>query len=304
MSLSPVDAVCAVTGTHKLKGWAKVAPAAQGQLDAILGGETNLLSQAARDFLRPKFGGLGAKTEEQQAQELTGVVADKAAIPYLTDEGNATAPTTYSLAGPTAQADYDFRGKKAAAELYTATFSDGPVITIVAPKAPEAGYHTHTVAEMLKAASCLPKPGRSVINTIMLNAVVNPDDAYWAAQYSTPDFHSYMTAGAAGVITVYPDKVGTQLPGANYQKSAMVHETGHTWSYKTWGEDTTKGKWLEWKAAMDKDVVALSGYATNSIAEDIAETMSIYVGTRGTPKGAEYRKIAPARFAMLDAEYK
>jgi type VI secretion system secreted protein VgrG len=87
-------------------------------------------------------------------------------------------------------------------------------------------------------------------------------------------------------------------------KGTMAHETGHTWSYKTWGEDETKGKWLDWKGAMAKDKVSVSGYAMKAIAEDVAETIQVYVTTEGSPRKAEYRKIVPNRFGVLDKEYK
>jgi hypothetical protein len=69
-------------------------------------------------------------------------------------------------------------------------FKDGIKVSIIAPKAPEPGYHNHTVQQAADAASYLPKANRSVIKTILLNAVVNPDDAYWAGEYHLPDFHS------------------------------------------------------------------------------------------------------------------
>jgi hypothetical protein len=111
------------------------------------------------------------------------------------------------------------------------------------------------------------------------------------------------TAGVQGVVTIYPDKTTNALPDENGRRSAMVHETAHTWSYKTWGTDKTKGKWVEWKKAMDADKTAVSGYAMAAIAEDVAETIRVYVSTKGTPRFAEYEKIVPNRFAMLKAEY-
>jgi hypothetical protein len=112
-----------------------------------------------------------------------------------------------------------------------------------------------------------------------------------------------MTAGAAGVVTIYPDKATNTLPDNTGRRSAMVHETAHTWSYKTWGQDTTKGKWLDWKKAMDDDKAAVSGYATSAIAEDVAETIRTYVSTKGTPKFEEYKKIVPHRFEIVKTEY-
>jgi hypothetical protein len=44
--------------------------------------------------------------------------------------------------------------------------------------------------------------------------VVNPKDAEWAVAYNTPNFHSYMTAGAAGVVPgeAAPTPVPTPTP--------------------------------------------------------------------------------------------
>lgn len=303
-TMSPIDAKSAVTGVHKLKGWSKVASADQNILDNLFGGEVNQLSQASRDNLRGSFAGLNARSEDDQAKVLTGVIGDKAAKPYLANEPMATAAVKFKLEGPTAQKDYDFRGKKADAEFWLAKFDDATQIKIIAPKAPEVGFHYHSVQEAADAASYLPKESRAVINTILLNVVENPEDAHWAVQYNTPNFHSYMTAGAAGEVTIYPNKVVKPLPDAQGMRSSMVHETGHTWSYKKWGNDTTKGKWVDWKTAMDKDKTSVSGYAMADIAEDVAETVKVYGSTKGSPPFDEYRRIIPNRFTILDQEYK
>ncbi len=303
-SMTPIDAKASVTGVHQLAGWGKVASGDQTILDSMLGGETNMLSQTSRDHLRPMFPTLSAQSDTEQANTLRGLITDKDAIPSVVDEPVTTAKVEYTLTGPTERKNYAFRGKTADAEEWLVEFKDGIKVSIIAPKAPEPGYHNHTVQQAADAASYLPKANRSVIKRILLNAVVNPDDAYWAGEYHQPDFHSYMTAGAAGVVTIYPDKATKSLPGENYMRGTMIHETGHTWSYKTWGSDESKGKWLEWKKAMDADKVSVSGYAMASIAEDVAETIQIYVSTQGSPRFEEYRQIVPQRFAMLDKEYK
>jgi hypothetical protein len=209
----------------------------------------------------------------------------------------------YALTGPTEQKKYPFSGKKADAEQWEVSFTDGVKFPIIAPKAPKPGLHNHSVDQVADAASYLPKIARSKITKVVLNIVTNPEDPYWAAQYHEPGFHSYMTAGKAGVVMIYPDK--SLPPDANEMRGTMIHETGHTWSYQQWGDDQTKGKWAEWRKAMNKDKVAVSGYAKKAIAEDVAETVKIYVATQSSPnKKAEYRKIVPNRFAMLDKEYK
>lgn len=224
-------------------------------------------------------------------------------MPGWTAEPMQKQIATVTLAGPTAKQDFEFTGKKTDGEEWVATFSDGVSTKIVAPKAPTAGHHNHSVQEAANAACFLPKSARSLITLIMLNPVVNPKDAEWAVTYNTPNFHSYMTAGVTSVVTIYPDKETNALPAVDGQRSAIVHETGHTWSFKTWGQDTTKGKWVDWKKAMDDDKTSVSGYAMSAIAEDVAETIRVYVGNKDTPRFAEYQKIVPHRFEILKKEY-
>jgi hypothetical protein len=210
---------------------------------------------------------------------------------------------SYKLSGATKIKDFEFRGLKANAESYVATFKDGADVTIIAPKAPKKGFHNHTVKQTAESAAYLPKSARKLITQVVLNATTNPDDPFWAVEYATPNFHSYMTAGVAGVVTIYPDKKTNALPTDNYRHGTMAHETGHTWSYKTWGTDKTAGRWVDWKAAMDKDKVAVSAYARASIAEDVAETIQVFVTTKGSPKFLEYKAQVPARWAILTADY-
>jgi hypothetical protein len=187
------------------------------------------------------------------------------------------------------------------AEQYTATYSDGASIVIVAPKAPKKGYHYHTVKEAADAATYLPAKSRSLVKRIVLNPADNPDDSKWAVVYNDPDFHSYMTAGADGQVTIYPDKA-EPMPGAGVMRGSLIHETGHTWSYQNWGTNTKEGKWVDWQAAMNRDRTSVSGYAMKSISEDVAETVQVYGSTKGKPKYDEYKAIVPNRLAMLEKE--
>lgn len=291
----------AVAAAHALPGWTKLSGEDQGILDALLGGESNDLSGAARKAFDGQLKDLKAKTADKQAMALKGIMAVR---PGVVAEQVSTRAVGYKVGDPTAEKDYSFQGAKTDAEIRVIEFDDGVSLKLIAPKGPTAGYHNHTVEQTAKAASYVPKSARAVINTILLNANTNPDDPYWAVQYKTPDFHSYMTSGISGVVTIYPDKDSKELPDDNYMRGTMVHETGHTWSYKTWGKDTTKGKWLDWKAAMDKDELSVSDYATNAIDEDVAETIQVYATTKGSDRFTEYSKMVPNRFAILDKEYK
>jgi hypothetical protein len=301
-SLRPVDARVAQTAVHALGGWSKLKPAEQSTVDNLLGGETNDLSNAARQYLRPKLPQLSTKSEEEQGKTLTGLIGNQAAMPAVVDEHVDAKPVEVTLAGPTEKKGFAFRGKTADAESWQATFSDGTKVEIVAPKAPEPGYHNHSVQDAADAARYLPKQNRAAIKQILLNAVVNPQDSYWAAQYHRPDFHSYMTAGAAGIVTIYPNKTEKPMPNANYMRGTMIHESGHTLSHKLWGNDETKGKWLDWRKAMAADGVSVSGYAMAALGEDVAETIQVYGSTKGTPRFEEYKAMVPNRFAILTRE--
>ncbi len=303
-SMQPVEARAAVTAVKKLAGWNKLPKEDQPMLENMLKGESNAVSAAARKKLQGMLTTLASQTDVEQAKALSGLISAKESLPSVVNEPVTTVAIKYELEGPTTEKDYQFRGKKADAEKWTVKFEDGISLTIIAPKAPEKGYHNHTVQKAAESASYLPKSNRSAITTILLNVVVNPDDAHWAVEYKTPDFHSYMTAGKSGIVTIYPDAEVKPLPSDNYMRGTMIHETGHTWSYKTWGTDTKAGKWVDWKQAMDKDKASVSGYAMASIAEDVAETIQVYTSTQGSPRFAEYREIVPNRFQILDAEYK
>jgi hypothetical protein len=301
-SMEPVEATAAVTAVQALAGWSALAAADRSMLESLIGGESNLLSQTARDHLAGQFATLRTQPAVQQASTLAALISTEEAMPRLADEPVAGILVPYDLEGPTDQPAYPFRGITADAEVWTARYIDNILFPIIAPKAPQAGYHYHTVEQVADVAARVPAEARGVITRILLNPVESPDNDYWEAEYEETDFEAYMTTGAGGVVTIYPDT--DALPGEDAMPGSVIHETGHAWSLRTWGRDTTQGKWLEWQAAMDSDKAAVSGYAHESILEDVAETIRVYVGTQGTPTFEEYRSIVPHRFAMLDREYR
>ncbi len=305
-SLQPVEARLAVAALAKQPGWSAVSEADQGRLASLLGGETNALSSTARAAFKALIADTGwsGKSKADQARDLTGLLTSSTARPGLVDEPvDHLEAAPFTLTGPTLKKNHAFRGSTEDADVYDITFAGtGQVVKLYGPHAANTSRAFHTAQQVAEAVARLPEGSRKVVKTVTLNAVDNPDDAYWAQQYNDPTFHSYMTAGAAGEVTIYPSTGST--PSENYMRGTMIHETGHTWSKQAWGEDTTKGGWVKWKAAMDSDRASVSNYATNSLDEDVAETIQIYGGSTGTPAHDEYRRIVPARFAILDAELK
>lgn len=298
----PVDAKAGVGAMHRLGGWNTVPDADRVTLDALIGGETSSRSEATRSKLRGDFTAVKAMSAADQATRLTGLItsADKPFTAEESTEKLVAAP--YTLAGPTAKAGHAFRGATVDAEVWVVNFTDtaGGSVEIIAPKDPfAAGVLQHTVKEAADSVAIMPPASRKVTKSISLNPVTNPDDPYWAGQYNMPGFHSYMTAGAAGEITVYP---GSVKQTDNVMKTSVLHETGHTWSYRQWGKSSADAKWQPWKDAMASDRTSVSKYADASVDEDVAETVSVYGSTYGSPAYDEYAAMVPARFAILDKE--
>ncbi len=302
--LTVVEAKTAAAALAEQAGWSKVPVADQTRLVALVGGESSALSASARTALKALLddGDWGTKSADDQGQALVGLLTSDAARPNVVDEPvDHLKPAKFTLSAAALVKDHEFRGSKQDADLYTQTFDgSSDTVKIYAPHSPSSSKVFHTVQQTAEAVARLPEGSRKVVRTVTLNAVDNPDDAYWAREYGDPNFHSYMTAGASGDVTIYPSSGST--PSENYMRGTMIHETGHTWAYKTWGNDETRGGWVKWKEAMGKDKISVSDYATNSIAEDVAETIQIYGGSKGTPTFDEYRTMVPARFAILDAQ--
>lgn len=302
-SLQPLDARLGVETARDSKGWSKAT--SSGIVENLLAGETNELSAAAQGAFRGDVssGAFKVKSDTDQATFLDGLLTSGAARPSVVSEPVTATAKQLTRCGPTVEKDHDFRGKKEDANVYTLTFDDGQVIKVFAPvtMGPEMAWHS--IDQIEEAVSKLPDASRKVAADVTMNAIENPDDARWAVAFNDPNFHSYMTASKDGNVTIYPDDDGT-VQSQDYMNGTMIHETGHTWSYKQWGTDTTKGGWVKWQTAMDTDKTSPSNYATNTIAEDVAETIQLYASTKGKPAYDEYKAILPNRFAILEAEMK
>jgi hypothetical protein len=301
--LRPVEAKLALQAVTGLPGWASLAAADKTAVSSLLGGEFNDASNAVRAAVRPTFLALRARRAPDQAKVLRGLLVAGTGPAVVAEEVHV-APVTLKLTGPKLVKNHQFVGVKADAESWQAHYGDGAVVTIWTPKAPVPGFHHHSVQEAADAARYLPKKSRAALKQIVLNPVVNPKDAEWAVRYKRPNFHSYMTGGSTGIMTIYPSAAASPMPSAGYMRGTMVHEVGHTITDKGWGTDTTKGKWKTWATAMAADRVSVSAYANVSIHEDVAETIQAYESTKGTPAFNEYRAIVPHRFAILDKELK
>jgi hypothetical protein len=284
-------------------GWKLVGGDLKPRLKVILSEANNPISIAARDQLysflgESSFNGL---SPEDQSVELASLLEDAAVLPQVFSSV-ATAPDArpYVMTGPTVEKGHQFRGIKADSDTYQCQVSSFN-IPIYSPHAPDPSQgHLHTADQACHALATLPDESLSVVKTITLNPQQNPDDAYWATKYNNPNFRSYMTAGAGGDITIYPSS-GT--PSQAQMDTSTIHETGHTWSKKEWGDDYASKAWAPWIAAIAADKTYPSSYAKNSPGEDVSETLMMYVTSQGTPLYEEYKRIYPNRFRILESEF-
>ncbi len=212
----------------------------------------------------------------------------------------------YNVTGPTEVKDHSFHSGKADALRYEVEI-DGKKVPVYMPKNPDPNETYQTIEEVAKSLAALPKVSFDSVNSVSVNPARNPDDAYWEKEYNRPGFRSYMTAGSAGDISIYPGRASQEVADVS-----LIHETGHILSKRILGENTDGGfidsvrdffgatTWNDWKEAAAKDGVSPSAYAKSSPDEDFAETLALYMKVKGTPREAEIRAIMPERFALMD----
>ncbi|MGH2945059.1 MAG: hypothetical protein ACRDPC_02110 [Solirubrobacteraceae bacterium] len=166
----------------------------------------------------------------------------------------------------------------------------------------EAGVGLPTVTEVAEVLAETPHVSRSKITRVDLNPARSPDDEKWKRdpRYNPGggDFRTYMSAGAVGVVSIYP---AASPHDQLLMSSAMVHETGHTASRAAWGNphDKANKRWDPWRNAMTSDGMALSKYGKSSESEDFAESWALWAPNVGKPREAEIRALIPARCKLM-----
>lgn len=298
--LRPTARPLTLEGLPRSTAWAALPPLRQGQLDAMLQSDSRLGMRArlaAGELLRqPDFDAL---PPAEQAARLSAALSE--AVPSLAI-GEVTTPATPRplTLGPTTELpQYEFPGRTTTA-LRTEVTIAGHTFAVLRPK---DGVHVpdtqHSFDELLGALAKTPPESLRELKEVRLNPVKNPTDDFWAQTYGQPGFQTYMNCGADGVVTVFPQatKVSERVIA-----SSLVHETGHAWSMREWGDEGGP-KWSEWKTAAQRDGLSPSKYGRNAVAEDVAEAQVLFLESRGTPLHELYRALYPQRFAILERHF-
>ncbi|GGR65050.1 hypothetical protein GCM10008959_29030 [Deinococcus seoulensis] len=151
----------------------------------------------------------------------------------------------------------------------------------------------HSIEEIAKGLAALPLASLKLVKIVNVNPQANPGDAYWAKEYNRPGFRAYMTAGADGIVGVYPTR---EKQTQQFLDGSLIHEAGHILSESTFKEKD----WEKWKTAQDKDKIFPSDYAKNAPREDFSESLNLYYTVKGKPEEEEVRRIFRYRFLIID----
>jgi hypothetical protein len=290
-----------VTRMKGTAGFQSLSQAEQDRLMVYVGGSTSV-SDAAPGELKKLLD--DPKSKLDQGATFTKFLKDQKGLSQLVGPiSDPRLPDWEELEGPTEVKNFKFRSGRADALRYVATIGavQESKITIVLPKAPPAastGLFIPTVDEVVDMISRGPEQVRRMVKEVHVNPGRNPDDAYWARQpgYRNPNFRSYMTAGAEGIVNVYPSPNAHR---ADFARKSLAHESGHTVSKQLWGENTNSQKWKPWRDAMKSDGISPSTYSRSSPNEDFAESWALFMEVRGKPREEELRLLFPARWAIL-----
>lgn len=298
------QAVSVLAQLGESPGFNKLSPEEQKHFINLVGGTNEHLSVPARNELAKLLA--DPNTDKSNPETFKKFLTDQPGLQYVVSqsvkEGEFDSKRrSYTVTGPEEVKNYGFASGKADALKYEVEV-DGRKIPVYLPKNPDSNRNYHSIDQVAKGLAALPKPSLERIDNVLVEPQQNPQDPYWAKQYNTPDFRSYMTAGASGDVNIYPtpkqDSKGNplSLPSQGVLDGSLIHETGHILSGQEFGDK----EWKEWEAAMQKDGLSASVYAKNARGEDFSETLELYMRVKGTPQEAEIRAIMPERFAILD----
>jgi hypothetical protein len=170
-------------------------------------------------------------------------------------------------------------------DSYGIRFDDGHELTLTV----ENGDEDKEAKLMGDGLSKVPDALRGYIRSVRMREKPHEGD--------TETTLRVMDAGD-GHINVYPT-ARKDATAESYAKT-LIHEAAHLWNKS---DDSTPylGKDNKlWAMAVATDPLVPSGYSAEDVGEDLAETVALFFGSRGTPEYSAYREQFPARFAILE----
>lgn len=239
-------------------------------------------------------GGFSELSAEAQAEKLREFLTQ----PHGNNPDIADRPRPYVIHGPTEVSGADFASGPQDALRYEVEIGGRRVPVSISRDQDASRGKYHSIDEVARALAVQPDGSVALVKEVRVDGHRNPADDHWAEVYGMPNFRSYMTAGASGIVSIYPSLGKPNQPSMN---ASFTHETGHILAGQRLGTSGAEGvKWSDWEAAIASDPVAPSAYGLKSRGEDFAEAFATYIALRATPEEALARRLMPTRFELLD----
>jgi hypothetical protein len=301
--LTPKQAIALVAGTPGGKFWAKEHPDDYAFFLDLLSDRTPADGGSAREQVaqfileleREAKWGLEPRNPVNQYIILVGILLQ----PVLSFE--ASLGERQWVPGPKPQLiahglDICFKGYARArkADAYAVNIN-GQAITVILPSEPAvAGAYRYSLEQVSNALANMPEPARAQVREVHMAPARPSGNSKLGSVLASYD-------GIADVMTVYPTSNSQSLTLLTLVDD-LVHEAGHAWSNRAWGNESS-AEWTSWGRAGISDGKWASQYARFRQDDDAAETLFRYWGTLGTPEHEEWRKLLPGRFAILDRAF-
>lgn len=280
-------------------GFGAMSPADQARLIRFVGGTDPWIAHHARASLIETIArsSYRAAAPAQQANALTRFLRSEQGAPLFVGQRDFHAGRRpYSLSSPTYLPSFAFDGETGSAHEWSVQV-EGKMISIVRrDQSSPPGTYRQTPEEIAKAIASLPAASLAELQQVQIHTGRSAADAHWAQLWGEPKFRAHMTAGGAGVVHVYPM---TFPQPQHVVDAALIHESAHMWSRRTWGADGSAA-WQAWSERMKSDGLHVSKYARNNAAEDFAESVTLYQLVRGSGYETSIRNMFPGRFQSLD----
>ena len=288
----------AVTQMRATEGYKKLSQEERDRLDVYVGGGTSLsegaLAELQKVLDKPSQDKSKAATFQRFFKAHKGIAPGSRAVrdPRLEHTSEITE-------GPVDVSGYGFASGTADAQRWTVKVGevDATPISVYLPKNDlEEGLFLPTIEEIVTMLASANERTRRSIVTVRGNPGRNPSDRSLGAARGLRGFRSYMTAGAEGIVDIYPQ---ARAFGAADQRVGAEHESGHVVSMRAWGNSPHGPKWAPWREAMRKDGFASSAYAKTNILDDFAESWAMLMEVEGSARETEVEILMPARYKLM-----
>lgn len=281
--------------------FAALTPAEQAKILLLVKGHDSVASSPARQyFMRKEVGPSKSKPIAERATEWREALANE---PWLNMViGPLGMPQPASRPVPAmkllSEGSVAFQdGQAGNAKVYEVTVHGEKIQVTISTEAAPPGTHLATIEQVAESLAGFSKAELARIKDVRVNPRPNSYDVHWAQEYNIPDFHSAATAGAGGLIEIYPWRSPVEQLRLN---TTMTHEFGHVLSQEVFGTKPDMPGWQMWHEAIAKDPSSASKYAKKSAEEDFSETLAVYTQVRGTVFEASARALMPERFDIID----